>query len=128
VRIRNLKTEEGREINGKTGEVSDFDAGKGRWIVTVDDRSLNLKPENLELCFMATPLPVILFMAPPAPWTRKKQEGGPVAGEFENEDVEIPCGPDCLLLTNCCSCFMTDSDWHVSSSNLCPISNKTSAQ
>lgn len=33
MRISNLKTEEGREINGKTGEVGDFDAGKGRWIL-----------------------------------------------------------------------------------------------
>ena len=90
MRISNLKSRDGLEINGKTGEVGDFDVGKERWLVTVDERTLNLKPENLELCFITTPLPVILFMAPPAPWTRKKQDEGPVAGEFNTEDLETP--------------------------------------
>ena len=39
-------------FNGKTGEVGDFDAGKERWIVTVDERKLSLKIENLEVCCM----------------------------------------------------------------------------
>ena len=88
MRISNLQTQEGREINGKTGEVVDFDAIRERWAVTVDERTLNLKSENLELCFTSPHLQII-FMSHPAPWTRKLQDGGPVAGEFQSEDPPV---------------------------------------
>ena len=85
MRIRNLKSEEGRMFNGKKGEVGDFDEAKERWIVNVEERTLTVRPENLELCFSASfPLMQFHFMTSSFHgWTRKKQDGGPVAGELK---------------------------------------------
>ena len=80
-----IRTKDGGVFNGKTGEVGDFDAGKERWIVTVDERKLSLKIENLEFCCMYPLLQVILVTSSVSwRWTRKKKDAGPVAGEFKN--------------------------------------------
>jgi len=71
-------------FNGKKGVVGKFVARQERWMVKVEERTLTVRPENLQLCFSASfPLMQFFFMTSSSHgWTRKKQEAGPVAGEL----------------------------------------------
>ena len=45
VQLRNLSSR--KDLNGKIAQATDFDEEKGRYVVTIDGKTLSLKPENL---------------------------------------------------------------------------------
>ena len=45
VQLRNLSAR--KDLNGKIAQATDFDEEKGRYVVTIDGKTLSLKPENI---------------------------------------------------------------------------------
>ena len=47
VLMHSLESEAGKAVNGKTGVVSGFDQGTGRWAVTIEGQTKKYRPTNM---------------------------------------------------------------------------------
>ena len=44
------------ELNGQTGTLLSFDAGKGRWAIHLAAETISIKPGTMECCIRSSPL------------------------------------------------------------------------